>query len=97
MNEHPSAPAPIALYGTVLLMAAVAYLMLQHLIIATEGTGSTLRRAIGADWKGKLSLLIYLTAILLAVPSPWVSRALHVSGALMWLIPDRRIARTLRD
>jgi uncharacterized membrane protein len=89
------APTPIALYGFVLLMAAVAYYILQHTIIVQQGPGSMLAAAVGRDRKGKLSQLCYLVAIPLAYLSPRIAIALYVFVALMWLVPDRRIERVL--
>lgn len=96
MGENHFAPLPTALYGVVLLMAAVAYLILQRAIIALEGERSALKRAIGHDWKGNASLLAYLTAIGVALRWPWAAQALYVLVALLWLIPDRRIERVLQ-
>ena len=96
MGENHFAPAPSALYGFVLLMAGVAYLILQRLIIASQGPDSILKKAIGNDWKGKLSAVLYATAILFAFWWDWISLALYVVVALLWLIPDRRIEHVLR-
>jgi uncharacterized membrane protein len=79
----------------VLLMAAMAYFILQQTIIASQGGDSLLKQAVGSDWKGKLSPVVYAVAIPAAFWSPWVSQALYVMVALMWLIPDRRIERQL--
>jgi len=95
IGENHLAPAPIAVYGFVLLMAGVAYLILQRLIIIQQGANSLLQAAIGRDWKGRLSALAYLTAIPLAFVSPWISIGLYTSAAFAWLIPDRRIERVL--
>jgi uncharacterized membrane protein len=95
IGENHLAPAPIAVYGFVLLMAGVAYLILQHLIIVQQGPNSLLAAAIGRDWKGKLSALAYLAAIPLAFVSPWISIGLYTSAAFTWLIPDRSIERVL--
>ena len=95
MGENHFASAPSALYGFVLLMAAVAYWILQQSIIAAEGPDSLLKRASGTDWMGKLSPLIYLTAIATAFLSHWIAQALFVLAALLWLVPDRRIERAL--
>jgi len=97
MGENHFAAAPSALYGAVLLMAAVAYWILQQLIMASQGPDSMLKKAIGGDWKGKLSLLLYAAAIPLAFWWPWISLGLYVVGALLWLIPDRRIENVLRS
>jgi len=95
MGENHFAALPTALYGGVLLMSAIAYWLLQQCIIAVNGRQSTLARAIGSDWKGKASPLFYLAAIPLAFVSPWISSALYVAVALIWLVPDRRIERRL--
>ncbi|MBU4498782.1 MAG: TMEM175 family protein [Thiobacillus sp.] len=96
MGENHFAPAPAALYGLVLLMAAVAYGILQRLIIAAQGRDSILQKAVGRDWKGKVSPLLYATAIPLAFWSQWLSVALYVLVAVMWLVPDRRIEKALK-
>lgn len=95
MGENRFAAVPSALYGVVLLMAAIAYYILQRSIIASEGAASVLRQAIGSDWKGKLSPVMYFLAILSTLWVPWVAQALYVTVALMWLVPDRRIERAL--
>jgi uncharacterized membrane protein len=97
MGENHLPPIPTAVYGFVLLMAAIAYQMLEHTIIATEGRDSLLARAIGKDWKGKLSLLIYIGAIPVALLSPWTAGGLYAFAALIWLIPDSRIERRLAN
>ena len=97
MGENSLAPAPSALYGLVLLMAAIAYWLLQRVIIAAQGPASLLKRAVGSDWKGKLSPVLYLLAILATAWSPWPAQAIYVGVALLWLVPDRRIERVLRD
>ena len=95
MGENHFAAATSAFYGVVLLMAAVAYLILQQLIIASQGHDSLLKKAVGSDWKGKLSFALYVVAILTAFWSHWVSQAIYILVALFWLIPDRRIERVL--
>lgn len=95
IGENHVAPAPAAFYGFVLLMAALAYFILQRSIIAHQGSKSLLASALGSDWKGKLSPIIYLAAIPLAFLSPWISNGLYTFAALLWLIPDRRIERAL--
>ncbi|HVW67722.1 MAG TPA: TMEM175 family protein [Steroidobacteraceae bacterium] len=95
MGENHFTAAPSALYGFVLLMAAIAYWILQQLIIRAQGSDSTLKRAIGADTKGKVSPALYLLAIVSAFWSPHVSQAIYVLVALLWLIPDRRIERMM--
>ncbi|CAN5446025.1 TMEM175 family protein [soil metagenome] len=95
MGENHFAAAPTALYGVVLLMAAIAYFILQRTIIAAQGPDSVLAAAIGKDVKGKLSPVIYAIAIPTAFVSPWISGSLYALVALIWLIPDRRIERRL--
>ena len=96
MGENHFAAAPSALYGAVLLMAAIAYFLLQQRIIASQGAGSILKKAVGGDWKGKLSPVLYAAAIPLAFYWQWISLGLYVFVALLWLIPDRRIEKILR-
>lgn len=95
MGENHFAPVPTAAYGVVLLMAAVAWWILQQRIIVTQGDESILRQAIGGDWKGKVSPLLYLLAIVVAVYARWISVGLYALVAMLWLIPDRRIERVL--
>ena len=95
MGENHFAPVPTAFYGVVLLMAAIAWWILQQRIIATQGEESLLHHAIGTDWKGKLSPALYLTAIVLAAYVHWVSLGIYALVACLWLIPDRRIERVL--
>lgn len=97
MGENHFAPAPSALYGFVLLMAGVAYLILQQLIIASQGPESILKKAVRGDWKGRMSPVLYALAIALAYWFEWISLALYVIVALLWLIPDRRIEHILRS
>jgi len=95
MGENNFAPAPTALYGVVLLVAAIAYWILQRVIMAEEGETSVLATAIGGDLKGKLSPVLYAIAIPAAFVHEWISGGLYVLVALIWLIPDRRIERVL--
>jgi len=95
MGENHLAPVPTAAYGVVLLMAAIAYYILQCTIIAHQGPNSLLAAALGRDWKGKLSPIIYLSAIPLAFVSSWISGGLYAFAAILWLVPDRRIERVL--
>jgi len=95
MGENHFTSTPTAAYGLVLLMAAIAYYILQCAIIAQEGRESLLARAVGGDWKGKISPMLYLLAIGLSFVGPWFASALYVLVALMWLVPDRRIEKTL--
>ncbi|MEO8809374.1 MAG: TMEM175 family protein [Rhodanobacter sp.] len=96
MGESYLAVAPTAAYGVVLLMAAIAYSILQHTLIAVEGAGSLLGNAIGSDWKGKLSPLLYVTGIALAWWRPWSAQLMYALSALLWLIPDRRLEGALQ-
>ena len=96
MGENHFAPAPTALYGVPLLMAAIAYWLLQRAIIAKQGRASLLAFAVGSDLKGKLSPTLYLVAIPLAFWHQWIAGAIYVFVALMWLVPDRRIERALQ-
>jgi len=96
MGENHFSPLPTALYGVVLLAAAVAYFILQQIIIASQGESSQLRLAVGSDWKGKLSPVLYLLGIFLSFASPWLATVIYVAVACLWLIPDRRIERVLR-
>jgi uncharacterized membrane protein len=97
MGENHISAAPVALYGVILMMAAVAYFILQNLIIALQGKDSLLKKAIGTDWKGKLSIVIYGIAIPMAFWKQEISISLYVFTALLWLVPDRRIAHVLQD
>ena len=96
MGENHFAAAPTALYGIVLLMAALAYWLLQQSIVADQGEASLLAAAIGRDLKGKLSPILYAAAVPLAFFDPRMSQALYGLVALLWLVPDRRIVRALR-
>src|SRR5512141_1151978 len=97
MGENHFAPVPSALYGFVLLMAAIAYWILQQTIISAEGPQSVLRKAVGSDWKGKLSPITYLVGMAASFRAPSLAQALYVSMALIWLVPDRRIERALKN
>ena len=97
MGENHNAPLPTAVYGVVLILAALAYTILQNLIVAHHGKSSKLAAAVGSDGKGKLSLLLYATAIPMAFVNQWISDGLYVLVALIWLIPDRRIESTLQE
>ena len=91
MGENDFAPLPTSIYGVVLLAAAVAYTILQTAIIRCEGPGSKLKAAVGSDFKGKLSMLLYVAAIVLAFVHPLIADAIYVTVALIWLVPDKRI------
>jgi uncharacterized membrane protein len=97
MGQNHFALPPSALYGLVLLMAGIAYLILQRAIVASQGPTSVLRKAIGSDWKGKVSLLLYVAGIVSSLFSSWMAQAIYVFVALLWLIPDRRIEHALRQ
>jgi uncharacterized membrane protein len=94
-GENHFSAMPTALYGAVLLMAAIAYYFLQQAIILTQGRDSILKDAVGRDWKGKLSPVLYIVAMVSTVRSPSIAWAVLVVAALIWLIPDRRIEKRL--
>jgi len=96
MGENEFSAWPVAFYGIVLLGAAIAYFILARFLIALHGQDSVLAKALGRDWKGKLSPLIYIAAILLAFVDPRIAGALYVLVAVMWLIPDQRIEKNLK-
>jgi uncharacterized membrane protein len=90
------APVPTACYGIVLLMAALAYSLLEVLIIRSQGAASLLKLAVGREWKGKVSLVLYATAVVFALlHHPYVAIALYAAVAVLWVAPDRRIERVL--
>jgi len=97
MGENHFAPLPSAVYGGVLLLAAIAYTILQRAIIAAQGPGSKLAAAVGTDLKGKISVGLYVAAIPLAFVREWLADAIYVAVALMWLVPDQRIETRLRE
>jgi uncharacterized membrane protein len=97
MGENHVASLPTAVYGGVLLLAAMAYTILQTAIVAQHGAHSKLAAAVGKDAKGKLSILAYIAAILLAFVHPWIAVGIYIIVALMWLIPDRRIEAKLNQ
>ena len=96
MGENHFAAFPTALYGVVMLMAAIAYYILQKTIMASQGEDSVLKQALGTDIKGKISPVLYLLAIGGASINPWIADALYALVALMWLVPDKRIEQVLR-
>jgi uncharacterized membrane protein len=96
MGESGYERTPSGVYGLVLLMAGIAYLILQRAIIAHDGPSSVLLRAVGRDWKGNLSALLYVVAIASTFWTKWIAQAIYVLVALLWLIPDRRIENALR-
>jgi uncharacterized membrane protein len=97
MGENHFEPLPSAIYGFVLLMAAISYYILQQCIISTDGPDSVLKRAIGTDWKGKMSPILYSIAILAAFWLTWVAQVIYVIIAFIWLVPDSRIERTIKE
>jgi uncharacterized membrane protein len=96
MGENDFAPVPTAAYGVVLLMAAMAYWNLQRLIIRSQGPNSLLRQAVGGDWKGTVSPLLYAIGIVAALFVPYLAGAIYALVAAIWLVPDKRIERVLR-
>ncbi|GBO56450.1 integral membrane protein [Pseudanabaena sp. lw0831] len=94
-GENFFAPVTVAFYGIVLLMSAIAYYILSRVLISHHGKESTLAIAIGRDFKGKISLVIYAVAVLLSIVNSWLAFLLYVAVAIMWLIPDRRIEKTM--
>jgi uncharacterized membrane protein len=95
MGENHFTALPTALYGMVLLMAAIAYYLLQRAIIRAQGPESILKKAIGGDWKGRLSPVLYVVAIVATLRSSWIAQGVLLVAALIWLIPDRRIEKGL--
>jgi uncharacterized membrane protein len=97
LGEHFPAPLPAAIYGVTLLMPAIAYYLLELAIVRRQGPQSVLASALGSDFKGKISIVLYVAGIALAFIVPWASIALYVLVAAMWFIPDRRIENMLRE
>jgi TMEM175 potassium channel family protein len=97
MGDNLLAPIPTAVYGAALLMPAIAYYLLQMAIIHREGRNSVLAHALGRDIKGKISPLLYVSAIGLAFINSWLSLAIYILVAVIWLVPDRRIEKVLRE
>jgi uncharacterized membrane protein len=95
MGENGFGTWPVALYGVVLLFAAIAYFILVQVLLAHHGKRSTLAVALGSDFKGKISIVIYVVALSLAFVNSWIAYALYGVVALMWLVPDRRIEKTI--
>ncbi len=95
IGEHQFSAVPMSVYGFVLLMCAVSYIILQNKIIKLEGNDSVLHRAVNSDNKGKISMACYISAIPLAFVSPWISGLLYIAVALIWVIPDSRIEKQL--
>jgi len=96
MGKNEFAAVPTAAYGVVLVLAAIAYWLLQLIILRNEGSDSLLAQAVGRDWKGTASPILYTVAILTTLIHPWIAGAMYALVALMWLIPDRRIERAVR-
>ena len=97
MGENFLAPLPTAIYGAILLMPAIAYFLLQKAIVHQQGKYSVLANALGRDFKGKISVLLYAAAVALAFVDAWLSIAIYALVAVMWLIPDRRIEKVLHE
>jgi len=97
MGENLASPLPTAVYGVVVLMPAIAYYLLQMAIVRQQGADSVLAKALGSDIKGKLSLVLYAAAVVLAFVSPWASIAIYVLVAVMWLVPDQRIEKIIGE
>ena len=97
MGENHFEPLPSALYGLILLTTAMAYLALQTVIIRAQGKGSLLKKAIGGDWKGKLSSVLYVVGMATALKSSMIAQMIYVFVALLWLVPDKRIERVLTE
>ena len=96
IGEHPTGAWPTALYGIVLLFAGIAYYILTRALVSLHGQGSTIATAVGNDVKGRISIVVYVMAVPLAFVSVWLAIALYVAVAITWLVPDRRIEKTLR-
>lgn len=97
MGENHFATLPTAFYGVILLCAAIAYYILQSVIVHSQGKHSVLARAIGNDIKGKMSPILYCTGIGASFIEPWIANGLYALVAIIWLIPDKRIERTLKE
>jgi uncharacterized membrane protein len=97
MGDNPFTPMPTAVYGFILLMAAIAWTILQAVIIRHDGPHSKLKAAVGSDWKGKISALLYIVGIALALVWPPAADAIYLGVALIWLVPDRRIESRLDE
>jgi uncharacterized membrane protein len=97
MGANHFTPVPTALYGVVMLLAAIAYYILQRVILAEQGPNSKLAASLGRDFKGKLSPALYAVAIAASFVRPWIAGGIYVFVALMWLVPDRRIARVVDE
>ncbi len=96
MGENYFASVPVALYGFVLLMAAIAYFILANSLIKLNGHDSELAKALGSDFKGKISVVIYIIAIALTFVNSWIGFGIYTSVAIMWIVPDRRVERVIQ-
>jgi uncharacterized membrane protein len=96
MGEHHAAPVTVAVYGVVLLASGIAYFLLARALLAIHPPGSRLAQALGADWKGKMSVIAYAAAVPLTLVEPLLSIAIYVGVAVTWLVPDKRVERQLR-
>ncbi len=97
LGEHPRDTAPVVAYGLVLLLSAIAYFLLTRALLALHPADSQLARAIGSDRKGRISAVAYVVGVVVAIFEPWVAIAIYVGVAVVWLVPDRRIARVVED
>lgn len=97
MGENSFAPIPVAMYGVVLLFAAVAYYILARVLVAGHGADSALAKALGNDFKGRISVVLYIAAVGIAFWNRWAACAIYVFVAVMWLVPDRRFEKILRE
>ncbi len=95
LGEQPGETAPVIMYGLVLLLSAIAYFLLTRALLALHPADSLLARAIGNDRKGRISAIAYVAGIVVALFEPWVAIAIYVGVAVVWLVPDRRIARVI--
>jgi uncharacterized membrane protein len=96
-GENHFAPLPMAFYGAVLLLSGIAYFILQNCIVAEQGRDSKLAASLGKDWKGKLAPVLYFIGIGASFYQPWIGAIIYVGVALMWLIPDQRVARVIQE
>lgn len=97
MGQNHFAALPTSVYGAVLFLAALSYLVLQHAVIAAQGEGSTLKAALGRDWKGRLSTALYPAGIAATLWRPWLGQLLFAAVAAVWLAPDQRLERSVRE
>jgi uncharacterized membrane protein len=97
MGENHFQAAPTAVYGVVLLFAAIAYFILQTVIVADHGRDSKMARALGEDWKGKLSMALYAAGAALAFWHAWISPCIYMFVALIWLVPDKRLEHVIHE